>query len=262
MTMENAIYDTEGALKIGAVITTHDALPFIHLHLESRLRFHPDTPLLIVAFAKSESLDALCLRYGVDVVYCEAKGTETGALLGIVKGFEWAEARGLDLLVRFSDSWVPLCSWHEGLANAACETQFATLSGGWATTTPRFSAEAMAFHPQSWIRFSGIQLLRENAELETSVEPDSIIYQSAADIFEHRCTANTEYCERRLEPLEFGCCGFWSISSAGTRTGALSKNWGAAHDYLRALHQWGIADYTLEQIELLLNPKTPEPAKP
>ncbi len=260
--MENAIYATEGALKLGTVITTHDGLPFIHLHLESRQRFHPGTPLLIVAFTKSETLDALCQRYGVDVVYCEAKGTETGALLGIVKGFEWAEAQGLALLVRFSDSWVPLCKWHEGLAQAARETQFATLSGGWTTTSPRFSAEAIAFHPQSWFRFSGIQLLRENAELETPVVPDTIVYQSASDVFEHRCTANADYCEQKAEPLEFGCCGFWPVSSADTRTGALSRNWGAAHDYLRALQQWGIADYTLEQVELLLNPKPAEPVKP
>lgn len=260
--MENAIYSTEGPLKLGTVVITNEGIPFIHLQLESRHRFHPDTPLLVVAFTKSESLAALCLRYGVDVVYCEEKGAETGSLLGIVKGFEWAEAQGLDLLVRFSDSWVPLCSWHDGLVQVARETQFATLSGGWATTTPRFSAEAMAFHPQSWCRFSGIQLLRESAELETPVVPDTVVYQSAADVFEHRCTANSDYCEGRLEPLEFGCCGFWPISSAGTRTGALSKTWGAAHDYLRALQQWGIADYTLEQIELLLNPKPPEPAKP
>lgn len=259
----NLIYDTQSPPKIGAVITTSGALPCLHLHLESWQRFGRDTPLLVVVFAKERfpALDALCQKYGADFAYCD-KPAVSASLTGIVKGFEWAESKSVELLVRFSDSWVPLTQWTDGLARVAKESQFATFSGGWTTSTPTFTSDVMAFHTRSWRQFAALQILREHADLETPVNSDGTIYQAASDLFEHRCTANTEFCARLSEPLDFDCCGFWPIAgpeNRDQRSGALCRNWATAQDYLRSLNQWEIGDYTIAQIESALNVEKEEP---
>jgi hypothetical protein len=262
--MHERIYTPTSSINIGTVITTNGALPLLHLHLEAWRRNHRGTPILIASFLKIKSaeLEELCSNYGANVIHVEMKGPGTDSLAGIIKGFEWAEAKQLEILVRFTDTWVPLIPWQEGLLRVARESQFATLSAGWMAASRRFTSDAIAFHTPSWRRFFGIQLLREHAELETPVAPDSVVYQSASGVFDHNCKANRKFCEEELAPSGFGCCGYWPIALGGNidpRSGALSRNWGSAHDYLRALQQWRIEEYSLEEIEAALQTNVENP---
>src|SRR6476646_5428703 len=65
----NNEYDIPAGPKIGLVIATYGATPFIHLALEVRQRLYPSIPLLVHDDASDEqdALARLCQQYGAEL---------------------------------------------------------------------------------------------------------------------------------------------------------------------------------------------------
>src|SRR4051812_17433137 len=91
--------------RVGMVVGTFAAVPYIHLQLEARRRFYPGVPLLVHDDGSHRVADLrkLCARYGCDFEHNERRQPPcVGDLTAFVGGLLWADARGLDLLVKVS----------------------------------------------------------------------------------------------------------------------------------------------------------------
>ena len=117
--------------RVGLVISTYSALPYVELALAVRQRLYPDLPTLVHddASKRTTELESLCARYGVEVETTSSRlGHPMGDLCGIVGGLRWAEERGIELLVKMSRRFIPLTNWVTGLTELARASQYPTYS--------------------------------------------------------------------------------------------------------------------------------------
>ena len=104
--------------KVGVVIGTFGAVPYIHLQLESLRRFHPGTPCLVVDDGSPQraELEKLCEEYGAEFIGREKRmGHIAGDLDVFLRGIEWAKAREIELLVKLSRRFIPSGPWIDEL---------------------------------------------------------------------------------------------------------------------------------------------------
>src|SRR3954471_7147461 len=90
---------------VGVVIGTFAAVPYVHLHLESRARNYPHVPMLVHddGSPRRKELQSLCERYGADFISRPTRAQPTiGDLSAFVSGFDWAHERRFSLLVKMS----------------------------------------------------------------------------------------------------------------------------------------------------------------
>ena len=119
-----------GVPKVGLVISTYSALPYVELALAVRQKLYPDLPTLVHddASRRTTELEALCGRYGVEF---ETASSRLGHPRWAIFAGSWAayaglQERGIDLLVKMSRRFIPLTNWVAGLAELARVSQYAT----------------------------------------------------------------------------------------------------------------------------------------
>lgn len=145
---------------IGLVIGTYASVAHVHLQLECRRRFYPDVPVLIHddGSPAHRELSALCRRYGADL-HCSTTRAKTeppglGDLACYLQGLEWADRRGLDVLVKFSRRWIVARDWVPEFLTLIKKHPHHTYSSYCTQYTFGFRTECMAMHVASWLQFT------------------------------------------------------------------------------------------------------------
>lgn len=142
-----------GNPRVGIVVGTFAAVPYVHLQLEARRRFYPDVPLLVHddGSHRSDELDRLCRRYGCDFEHNEERHLPcVGDLTAFLGGLVWAKARQLDVLLKVSRRWVFLTDWTASLKSLAVQSQYATLCSYTTTFNFGFRTECLAMAVAVW----------------------------------------------------------------------------------------------------------------
>jgi hypothetical protein len=119
-------YDPTTGPRLGLVISTYDATPFIQLSLEIRRRLYPWLPVLVHddASPAQDALQRVCEKYGAELEINSIRlAHEMGDLSAVVGGLSWAAERGVDLLVKMSRRFIPMTDWTAGLKQLAVTTQ-------------------------------------------------------------------------------------------------------------------------------------------
>jgi hypothetical protein len=113
--------------KVGLVIGTYGGEAYVELALAVRSRSYPQIPVLVHDDASNQTarLQALCDRYGVDFETNSVRlGHQSGDLSSLIGGLLWAKKNGIDLLVKMSQRFIPLCNWTPSLIELAMASQF------------------------------------------------------------------------------------------------------------------------------------------
>ena len=146
-----------GPLRVGVVIGTFAAVPYIHLHLEAWRRLYPHAALLVHDDASPHAgrLAELCAEYGAEF----ERNTERcppckGDLTAFVGGLLWARERGLDLLVKLSRRFVPLTDWTASLSELALDSHYATYCAWTTTFNFGFRSECVGLAVAEWFRLN------------------------------------------------------------------------------------------------------------
>ena len=235
--------------RIGLVIGTFAALPHIHLQLEAWKRNSHDVPLLVVDDHSHQrlALQALCHRYGAEFFSsAERRGHTTGDMHVFGQAIEWAEAQGLDLAVKMSRRWVPLLPWAEDLQALAMESQYPTFSSRCVFHNFGFRSECVAMHVPSWRQYGGLDFICAEILEKRQVLVEAVIHAAARKVHEHVRAASDPYEASHPHPPGAGGYGMWPLmgqSRVQSRADVLWHECSHAHEYHRALLQWGIDDY-------------------
>ena len=139
--------------RIGLVVGTFAALPYVHLHLEARRRLYPDVPMLLHddCSPQTAQLETLCASYGVEFASTTHRFPPCkGDLSAIASGLTWGRDRSLDIVVKMSRRFLPLKPWVEDLAALAMRSQYATYSSWTTTFSFGFRSECLGLAIKEW----------------------------------------------------------------------------------------------------------------
>ncbi len=238
--------------KVGLTIGTFASVPYMHLQLESRRRFCPEIPCLVQddGSPDADRLKALCAEYGAEFFSPETRsGHVVGDMLVFVNGLEWACARQLDFLVKFSRRWIPLSPWHSDML-ALLETSDApTLSARCTIHGFGFRSECVGMKVSAWNHENVTKPIIDDVTRRHSSLVEATVHRAAQNAFQFRSEQCKAYEAQHPRPL--GCDGYvewpWMGNSRRTqRADILWHEWARAHEYHRALIQWGIRCYSPE----------------
>ena len=246
------------------VIGTSASVPYIHLQLEAWRRNCAEMPVLIHddASADAARLAALCAEYGAEF-YTNAtrRGHVPGDMLAYINGLAWAGRMDVELLVKFSRRWIPLTPWQGELGRLAFASQCATFSGRCSANGFGFRSECVAIHVPTWIATDALLPIREALARGESLAPETladqqpfilvegVVHRAAARAHAARCAECIAY--ETDHPPNRGCGNYAEWPLLGTsrrepRAHLLWHNASRAHEYHRALLQWGIDRYSAE----------------
>lgn len=113
--------------KFGVVISTFNAVPYIHLQLEVRKLFYPNTPTLIIDDNSlfKDVLKELANIYEVSFYSRKERlGHTNGDLDSFVNAIDWGVRRELDYMVKISRRLIINKSWIENLNILIKQTGF------------------------------------------------------------------------------------------------------------------------------------------
>jgi hypothetical protein len=141
------------SLRIGLVIGSYAAIPYIHLQLETRKRLYPSIPMLVQDDCSpcQGALKALCDAYGADFQTNSSRIVEAGDLRAYSAGMDWARNQGINLLYKFSRRFLPVLNWSLEARGLALASQAATYSSYCAHCKMGFRTECIGFHVPTWI---------------------------------------------------------------------------------------------------------------
>jgi hypothetical protein len=142
-----------GQPKIGLVVGTFAAVPYIHLHLETRRRLYPQIPMLVHDDCSPQELELanLCAEYGTEFISTANRFPICkGDLSAIASGLIWARAQRLDILVKMSRRFLPLKPWADELAALAITSQYATYSSWTTSFNFGFRTECVGLAVEEW----------------------------------------------------------------------------------------------------------------
>ncbi len=139
--------------RLGLVIGTYAAVPYVHLQLEARRRLYPHVPALLHDDCShcSIPLRDLCREYDCSF---ESNAVRLAPTLGdvsvFVGGLKWAQTLGLDILVKVSRRWIFTVDWSESLIQLALESQHPTFSNYTETFDFGFRTECVGLSVTEW----------------------------------------------------------------------------------------------------------------
>ena len=141
--------------KIGLVVGTYAATPYVHLHLEARRRYYPEVPMLLHddRSPQGAELESLCATYGVEFASTTHRFPPSkGDLSAMASGLLWGRERSLDIVVKMSRRFLPLKPWVDDLTALAIASQYPTYSS-WTTTFGfGFRTECLGLAVEQWFR--------------------------------------------------------------------------------------------------------------
>ena len=138
--------------RFALVIGTYAAVPYIHLHLESRKRHYPDVPVLIHddSSHKGERIKELCQQYGAAFISTPARqSASVGDISAISAGIKWAKSIGSKILVKMSRRFIPVSDWTRELGELE-KTGHHTFSNITRSFNYGFRTECVAMRIADW----------------------------------------------------------------------------------------------------------------
>ncbi|WP_225774071.1 hypothetical protein [Pseudomonas sp. Marseille-Q5115] len=200
--------------RVGLVIATFAALPYVHLALESRCRFYPQVPVLVHDDGSRQGpvLRQLCAQYGVAFSCNPHRLRHTvGDLSAFVEGLEWAEHLGLELLVKMSRRFIPLVNWLPCLQQLAWHSQYATYSQRCTGSGFGFRTECIGLHVPSWRNGGPYESLRQRTCLNEPLFVEGYVHNLARSLHRSCCDANRHYEAQHPRPSEADAYGAWPL---------------------------------------------------
>ena len=168
--------------KVGVVIGTYGAVPYIHLQLESLFRFHPGTPVLVVddCSPQRDELWNLCAKYGAEF-QCRDKrlGHVAGDMDVFLRGIEWAKSAGVELLVKLSRRFIPREPWIHELHELHELHKAPTYSARCERWGFGFRSECVAMCVADWQSATGPIIAAIPTAKRTYVLAEGVIHDSA-----------------------------------------------------------------------------------
>jgi SAM-dependent methyltransferase len=243
---------------VGLVIGSYGMPAYIHLQLEAWKRFYPTIPLLVHddLSSASERIADLCQTYGASYYRTKQReGHQEGDLSACIKGLEFGRDRELDIIVKFSRTLVPLCSFVPSLQQLAYESQYATYSHFCNACGFGFRSECVGWHVPTYVQGGYLDKMKEalphGHEAWGFIE--SFLHQIAIDVVDYRaCLANKIYRANEPQRPEDRChYGLWdwmgdNCNDRNSRW--LSHSSDKSMDYYRVSMLFGFS-YTPETFE-------------
>lgn len=159
---------SSGPLRVGIVVGTFAAVPYVHLQLESWRRNYPGIPLLVHddASHRQHELISLCLKYGADfqtnrLRRCDQRhlGHDAGDLSVFLGGLSWAASRGLDLVVKVSRRFVPLVNWVDELQKLGVSSRATTFGSYYLDRSDSLRTDCIGLRVHDWVKVRYPRLL-------------------------------------------------------------------------------------------------------
>ncbi len=187
--------------RIGVVVGTFAAIPYVHLHLELRKRRYPNIPFLIHDDGSpfSQEIGALCDRYpGVQFSRNPRRQRHCiGDLTSYYAGLEWAREMGLDLLVKLSRRFAFKENIFPSLRKLALETQYPTFSSYTTSFDFGFRTECIALSARVWDQPEFVRELALRIEAEQGVFVEGYLHNQARALYERARCPETEAVDAR-----------------------------------------------------------------
>lgn len=210
-----------GKPRVGLVITTYGAAPYVELGLAARQRLYPTLPVLVHddASPDRDALLQLCNRYGAAFESNSSSlGHEMGDLSGIIGGLHWARSAQLDLLVKMSRRFVPLSDWVEPLLGLAEMTQFGTFGRRCVDFNLAMRTECFVMAVQPWTQPDILDemtafMLRNRISLLV----EHYLLQFAQRVYERNSIAAQQWERTALRPTPRLPFAEWGFLSEGRR---------------------------------------------
>jgi hypothetical protein len=218
-----------GVPKVGLVISTFGALPYVDLHLAVRQRVYPDLPVLVHddASGQTNALAELCRVHGVTFQTNSIRmGHEMGDISSMIGGLRWAKEIGLDLVVKMSRRFVPNTNWVPRLQHMATVSQYPTFGRdckafGYALRTECF---AMAVGP-----WSADEIIGEMTTfMLTNLEPflvERFVYQMAKKVYTGLCVEARRWEQKNVRANPRPANVLWDFMSESRKTPSPTHLW-------------------------------------
>ena len=183
--------------RVGLVISTFGAAPFVELGLAVCRRLNVSVPVLVHDDGSPErqALMRLCTTYGA-TFQCNSSrlGHEMGDLSSIVGGLNWARANGVDLLVKMSRRFIPVTEWAANLQTLAEETQFATYGRPCRSYGLPLRTECFAMAVEPWSRPEVLgEITAFMLKNRMSILLEQYVFHLAQLAYEMNCVAAREW---------------------------------------------------------------------
>ena len=232
---------------VGIVVGTFAAVPYIHLQLEARRRFYPETPMLIHddASPRQPQLEALCKQYGAYFETNTGRMVEgKGDLSAFVGGFHWAAERGIDLLVKLSRRFLPLYNWVPELTSLAFTSQYATYCS-WTTTFDfGFRSECVGMVVKEWFEHGLVDAIIRELEGKRRPFVEGFIHDLSRRAAFRNCEAARAFDELvGARPRERSGYAVWEFMGFDRAVRTIRFLWhdsAEADEYARIAMLWGL----------------------
>ena len=242
---------------VGVIIGTYAALPYVHLQLEARRRFWPDTPALVHDDCSpiQHELRQLCRSYDVEFIATPRRmGHYPGDIQTFVAGLDWARQNDLELVVKISRRFLIYQQWVSALQELAYQTQYATYGNGCLYRNFPLRSECMALHTRCWHQSGAAETLRQRAQNYDSSSAGRALESWYHDLAKqvHRALPLTtaalhdQFFVRgsRWDGSDWGGYGVWPLVAGGyAMPGVLWRHTHPPQAYAAQAHQWGLCDY-------------------
>lgn len=241
--MERILHNPKA--RIGVVIGTFAALPYVHLQLEARRRFWPDVRVLVHddASPQRDDLRGVAREYGADFASASYRQAATvGDMAATVAGFDWARERDLDYVVKLSRRFVIARPWLDALSELAFNTQYATYSGPCSDFGFGFRTECTAYHVRSWFAAGAVETLRGYVARNEGAFVEGLVHDLARDVHKTACDVARRldrWTPRETDELRLADgYGYWPLLGTGRAIYNPGVLW---HDYASPDAYWGLA---------------------
>jgi hypothetical protein len=204
---------------VGLVIGSYGVPAYMHLQLVSWKRFYPTIPLLIHDDSSdaSDQIAELCKAYGASFCKTEKReGHLEGDLSASIRGLEFGRNNGLDLMVKFSRTWIPINNFVPSLQRLAHETQYATYGNQCKSNGYRLRTECIGWHIPTYFEGGHLDDMREwlRRRCQAGDYMELFLHRVAKKVIEKStCTANAEYRARDSLYHKWRYYGIWDWMS-------------------------------------------------
>jgi hypothetical protein len=240
-----------GSLRLGMVIGTFAAVPYLHLQMEARRRFYPTAPLLVHddASHQGEMLQGLCRQYGGLFVSSPRRLPPTlGDLNAFVRGLEWAATAEIDILLKVSRRWLFLTDWRASLAAVAQLSRHVTFGSYTTSFNYGFRTECLALAVKPWLQCGFVEDVRQHIHQGKSVFVEGYVHGFARRLERESSAATRPWREAHPLPDDRAGYALWTLLDTDRRQRSPFFLWhdsAKPSDYLEAARSWNLP-YTLE----------------